>query len=101
MIIIYLTCVNEGEAKRITDSLLDKKLVACAKKIPIESTFWWEGKKDKADEVLVMFETVEEKFEEIEKEVVSLHSYDTPMLFALSVVKTTRSVEKWLGEVLK
>ena len=101
MIIVYLTCANDSEAERISNLLLDKKLIACAKKLSIESAFWWDGKKDKAGEFLVMFETIDEKFEEIEKEEISVHSYETPMLFALPVIKTTQLVEKWLGEVMK
>ena len=101
MIIAYLTCANEVEAEKISNELLDKKLIACAKKVSIESSFWWDGKKDKSEEILVMFETTEDKFENIEKEVEALHSYETPMLFALPVLKTTKSVEKWLDEVLK
>ena len=70
------------------------------KKLPIESAFWWQGKKDRAHEVLVMFETIEEKFEAIEKEAGDIHSYETPMIFTITVAKTTHSVEKWLEEEL-
>lgn len=98
MIIVYLTCTDEKEADMISDTLLSKKLVACAKKLPIESAFWWEGKIDTAEEVLVMLETIEEKFDAIEHEVKELHSYDTPMLFSIQVHKTTDLVNKWLGE---
>lgn len=96
MIVVFLTCVDDEEADRISNVLLDKKLIACAKKMSIESTFWWQGKKDNAKEVLVILETVEDKFEQIEKEVKLLHSYDTPMLFSLVVSQTTKQVNDWL-----
>lgn len=95
-----LTCKDEVEADKISDSLLDKHLIACAKNLPINSKFWWKGEKDNSDEVLVMFETVEEKFEEIEKEVKALHSYETPMLFSIPVGNTTAEVSAWLEENL-
>jgi periplasmic divalent cation tolerance protein len=72
----------------------------CAKRIPIESAFWWEGKKDSVDEILVMFETAEEKFDELEKVVDELHSYEAPMLFSIQVHRTTDKVSKWLKEEL-
>lgn len=100
MIIVFLTCADEKEANLISDTLLNKRLIACAKKLPIESAFWWDGKIDSASEVLVMLETIEEKFEEIEREVNALHSYETPMLFSIQVLKTTPSVENWLKEEL-
>ena len=100
MIIVYLTCANDKEADVICDALLDKRLVACAKRLPIESAFWWEGKKDSANEILTMFETVEEKFEEIERVATEIHSYETPMLFSIKVSQTTDKVTKWLREEL-
>lgn len=98
MIIVYLACKDSAEADRISAALLDKRLIACAKKLPVESAFWWEGKKDSASEILVLFETIDEKFEEIEIIVSKLHSYDTPLLFAIPVIKTTDKVKKWLND---
>jgi periplasmic divalent cation tolerance protein len=89
MIIVYLTCADNTEADKISNVLLDKKLIACAKKFPVNSKFWWKGEKDNANEVLVLLETVEEKFDKIEKEVKELHSYETPMLFSMQVSQTT------------
>ena len=96
MIIVFLTCSKEAEADKISGVLLDKRLVACAKKLSVSSTFWWEGKKDNAQEVLVMFETVSEKFEQIENEVKKLHSYETPMIFSIDVSQTTDKVKSWM-----
>ncbi|KKQ57953.1 MAG: CutA1 divalent ion tolerance protein, periplasmic divalent cation tolerance protein, partial [Microgenomates group bacterium GW2011_GWC1_38_14] len=63
MAIFYLTCPNEEEADKISKVLLDKRLVACAKRFPVKSKSWWKGKMGSADEVLVSYETVEENFE--------------------------------------
>lgn len=64
MIIVFLTCADIKQAEKISDILLTKKLVACAKTFQVNSKFWWEGKKDNADEILVTFETVRDNFEE-------------------------------------
>lgn len=101
MIVVFLTCKDNEEADKISTVLLDKKLVACAKKSPIDSKFWWEGKKDSASEVMVMFETLEDKFTNITKEVKVLHGYKTPMLFSIPVLQTTNDVKKWLKEELE
>lgn len=100
MIVIFLTCSDEVEADKISESLLDKKLIACAKKLPVNSKFWWKGEKDNANEILFLMETVEEKFAEIEQEVKVLHSYETPMLFSIPVDNTTTEVNTWLSENL-
>lgn len=96
MIIIFLTCANQKEAQKIAKALLDKKLVACAKTIPITSAFLWKGRRRKAREVLLLLETLLKWFEEIEEVVRKLHSYETPVIFALPVRKTTKEVLEWL-----
>lgn len=100
MIIFYLTCTDNDEATRIANELLENKLIACARRSSINSTYWWDGKIQSDDEVLLMMESVEEKFDAIEKKVTELHSYDQFVLTAVPVVRTTPGVEKWLGEVL-
>lgn len=88
------------EAGKISEVLLKKKLVACAKTFPVNSKFWWNGKIDNANEVLVSFETIKSRLEDIETEVLRLHSYQTPTIYSLSVQKTTSKVEKWLNDEL-
>ena len=77
MAVYFLTCKDDFEAKKISKVLLEKRLVACAKKFPVNSSFWWKGKIDNAREVVVMFESIEENFEKIEKQVKKLSSYES------------------------
>ena len=101
MAIYYLTCANNREADKISQTLLEKKLVACAKKIPVESSFWWKRKIDNAKEIVLMLESIEENFEKIEAVVKKLSSYETPLLFSIPVLKTTKRVDQWLREEIK
>jgi len=101
MAIYYLTCANNREADRISKVLLEKKLIACVKKLPVSSIFRWKGKIDNAKEIIVMLESIEENFDKINAVVKKLTSYETPMLFSIPVLKTTKGVEKWLKEELR
>ena len=101
MILLFLTCSNDAEADKISQVLLEKHLIVCAKKTPVSSAFWWKGKIDKADEIMLVMESSEEKFDEIEKEVKKLHSYETFVLSAVPVLKTSKGVSEWLKEGLK
>ena len=100
MIILYLTCANDQEAQKISNTLLENKLIACARRSSIGSSYWWDGKIQSDDEVFLMMESIEEKFDAIETKVAELHSYDQFVLTAVPVVRTTAGVEKWLEEVL-
>ncbi|MBI2051591.1 divalent-cation tolerance protein CutA [Candidatus Roizmanbacteria bacterium] len=101
MTLLYLTCANNKEADKIAKALLDKKFVVCAKKLPVSSSFFWKGTIDKADETLLILETEEELFDEIETEVRKLHSYETFVLFSIPINKASKGVKEWMREGLK
>ncbi len=101
MAIYYLTCANNREADKISKALLEKRLVACAKKLPVSSIFRWKGKIDNVKEIVVMLESIEENFEKINAVVKKLSSYKTYILFSIPVTKTTKRVERWLKKELK
>lgn len=100
MVILYLTCADDDEAKRIANTLLEAKLIACARRSPVSSSYWWDGEINHADEVLLVMESVASKFEEIQAVITKLHSYDGFVLTMTPVEKTTPGVEKWLEESL-
>lgn len=101
MAIYFLTCKDNWEADKISKALLEKRLIACAKKFPVESQFLWKKFVNSADEVLLMLESIEQNFEKIEKIVKKLSSYETFILLSIPVGKTTKGVEKWLKEEIK
>ena len=98
---LVLTCANRQEAEAIADSLLGKKLIACAKFVPINSRFIWEGKIAANDEVLVLMESAADKFAEVESIVAGLHSYDTFVLKAVPIDQISEGAAKWLQESLE
>ena len=100
MTILYLVCANEKEADGITEVLLEKELVACAKKLPVKSVFRWKSKLNKADEIVLLLETENKFFDAIESEVRKLHSHKTFILASIPVGKTSKGVTKWLKEEL-
>ena len=100
MIIYYLTCANDAEAKTIGMALLEAKLAVCVRRIPVESSYWWDGKINNDAEILLMIESREDKFEAINHLVRKLHSYNTYVLTAVPVVQTTPDIVRWIDETL-
>lgn len=125
---LWLTCADEKEASEITRSLLVKRLVVCAKQIPVTSDYWWEGealrskssyakatedtlhrpsrryakegKIKHSDEVLLVMESREDLFDKVEKEVAKLHSYDTFVLESIPISKISEKAASWLKKEL-
>jgi periplasmic divalent cation tolerance protein len=100
-ILIQLTCRDEIEANLIIDELLSKKLIACAKTQKVISKFLWKDKIEHSEEVLLVMDSVQEKFVEIDKIVESLHSYGIYNLVATKIDLINSKIENWLGESLK
>lgn len=98
---LWLTCKDKKEADKIANTLLVKHLVACAKQIPVSADYWWEAKIEHAEEVLLVMESREDLFDQVEAEVAKLHSYDTFVLEALPISKISKKAAVWLEYELK
>lgn len=100
LVTLTLSCKDITEANKISQTLLEKHLIACAKTSAIQSTYWWQGKIEQAAEILLTMESTLEKFAEIEAIVKELHSYQLFVLQAQAILKTADGVESWLKEAL-
>jgi periplasmic divalent cation tolerance protein len=98
LITLLLTCADEAEASAISKKLLKEKSAACVRQAAVYSEFLWKGTTEESNEVLLIIESVEEKFEEIERAVKELHSYETFVLTAYSVLRSSHGVEDWIEE---
>jgi len=96
-IIVFLTAANGEEATRLADMLVGAHLAACVQILPeMESVYRWQGKIERSSEVLLLVKTTRGKFDELEREVRALHSYDTPEIIAVPVVTGSAAYLEWL-----
>ena len=101
-IIIFITCANKKEAHRITKALLKEKLAACVNIVDkISSFFWWQGKVDSADELLLIVKSKKTKMPKIIKLVKSLHSYRVPEIIALNIAGGDKDYLRWIDESVR
>jgi periplasmic divalent cation tolerance protein len=96
MIIIYIVCKDKEEAVKISRQLLEARLAACTNMFSIESSYWWEGKIEDAQEVVLLVKTLKRNFEKIKHEVKKLHSYKIPCIFSLKAHRTDKAYFHWL-----
>ncbi len=96
MNILFLTCASSQEAALISRTLLEGKLIACAKSAPVTSRYLWKGNIENSDEVLLIMESEESKFAEIEKVVKSIHSYEQFVLIGFPITQMATGVDDWL-----
>jgi periplasmic divalent cation tolerance protein len=100
-IVIFITCANKNEAKKMAAGLISSKLAACVNIVGgVESLFWWENKVDRAREVLLIVKSKKTKLARIIKKVRFLHSYSTPEIIVLPIIGGDRHYLKWIDESL-
>ena len=96
-IVVFMTAANGEEAARLADMLVGAHLAACVQILPeIESVYRWQGKIERQAEVLLLAKTTRGKFEELEREVRALHSYETPEIIAVPVTAGSTPYLEWL-----
>jgi periplasmic divalent cation tolerance protein len=95
-----VTCATLEEARKIARTVVEKRLAACVSIVThaIESFYTWEGKLENSSEYLLMIKTIDGRLEELQKEVLALHSYDTPEFIVLPIATGSEAYLKWLGE---
>jgi periplasmic divalent cation tolerance protein len=98
-IIVFVTAGSKEEAEKIAGGLLKAKLAACVNIIDnVDSHFWWQGKIDKAKEVLLVLKTRKALFSKVVKKVKSLHSYSVPEIIALPVIAGNKQYLDWIDD---
>lgn len=101
-VMVFITASNIEEGRHIADSLVERRLAACANIIEgIHSTYWWKGKKESSEEALVILKSREDRLKELIKVAKELHSYENPEVIAVPVVGGSEAYLKWIGDEVK
>jgi periplasmic divalent cation tolerance protein len=96
-IVALMTAANEAEAERIAEMLVARRLAACVQILPeMQSIYVWQGHVQRDRELLLLAKTTRANFDELEREVRAIHSYETPEIIALPVVAGSDAYLKWL-----
>jgi periplasmic divalent cation tolerance protein len=98
-----ITAIGKREdAEEIANAMVEKRLAACVQIVgPIVSTYWWKGTIERAEEWLCIIKSKKELYDVLEKSIKEIHSYETPEIFALSIVAGSGDYLKWLSREVK
>lgn len=95
--LIYITVGTLEEAQKIGRSLVEERLVACVNIInAVTSMYWWEGKIQTDQEVILIAKTTRGLVPEVIESVKSLHSYVCPCIVALTVESGNPAFLDWV-----
>ncbi len=96
-IVVLMTAGSSEEASRLAEMLVGAHLAACVQIMPqMESVYRWKGAVHREPEFLLLAKTTSACFDELEREVRSLHTYDNPEIVALPVSHVSASYLDWI-----
>jgi periplasmic divalent cation tolerance protein len=98
-LIVFVTAPNKDEAARIATSLVSESVAACVNVVGgVESIYRWEGKVTRDSEALLIIKTTDERYAELERRVIELHTYTTPEIIAYRIERGSEAYLKWLRD---
>ena len=98
-IVVFMTSPNADEARRIANELVERQLAACVQILPeIESVYRWNGEVQRDTELLLLAKTTAAQFDDLERAVREIHSYDTPEIVAVPMAHVSEPYRAWLAD---
>lgn len=77
--VLFVTAPSLEEARTLARSLLEDRLVACVNLVPgVESMYWWEGRLEESQEVLLVLKTRTDRVPDLIDRVRERHPYSVP-----------------------
>ncbi len=95
--VILVTASSLEEAQKIAAVLLNKRKAACINIMPqVQSSYWWQGKIDKAEESLLIIKTMASAIQDVIELVKANHSYTVPEIIALPIMAGNPDYLEWI-----
>ena len=100
--IVLVTCGSIAEARKIAKSVVGKQLAACVNILggTVESIYQWKGKVEKTRERMLIIKTSARLRKRLEKEVLRMHSYETPEFLVIQIAGGSKEYLRWLATSL-
>ena len=98
--IVFCTVPDTDSGHRIAAQLVEYGHAACVNLIPgIESVYRWQGRLEKASEVLLMIKARAADYTDVEATISALHPYELPEIIAVPVSNGLPGYLDWVRTV--
>jgi periplasmic divalent cation tolerance protein len=96
-VFVYTTYPSIVEAEAAGRTLVERRLCACVNILPgMVSLYWWQGKIDRGDEVVMIIKTRASLAEAVRAAVRQMHSYTTPAILVLPIESVDPDYHAWI-----
>lgn len=95
-IMVITTAGSEEEAKTITDALLNERLAACVQRIPLSSSYHWQGERHDETELMLLIKTRATLYQRVEAAIRANHSYEVPEIIQVPITGGLPEYLNWI-----
>ncbi|MBS0194058.1 MAG: divalent-cation tolerance protein CutA [Proteobacteria bacterium] len=96
-LLVLCTCPDEASALSLAEALVGERLAACVNVLPrSRSVYRWEGRIERAEEVLMLIKTTATRFPALRARIVALHPYTLPEVLALEAMDGLAAYLGWI-----
>jgi periplasmic divalent cation tolerance protein len=96
-VFVYTTYPSLVEAEQAGRTIVERRLAACVNILPgMVSHYWWEGKLERGEEVVMILKTRASLAEQVSAAVKALHSYATPAISVIPVESVDKPYLDWI-----
>ena len=100
MVLVYSTCRDEEEARKLSRLIISRKLASCVNIWRIGSIYEWDGDLREEKEVALLIKTLETKVQDLEDLIAKNHTYSTPFVGVVDVRRINRAYKEWMTQVV-
>lgn len=99
---VLVTAPDLKVARKLAKACLESRAAACVNIIPrLESHYWWQGKVERGNELLLLIKTTSARLAALDKCVLANHPYDTPEFVVLPISSGNRRYFDWISASVK
>lgn len=96
---LQTTVDDRARADEIVNRALNERLAACGQILgPVDSTYWWNGKRECQSEWLCVFKTTESLLGRLRDLVEDIHPYQTPEIVAFEMDVVANGFSDWIDD---
>jgi periplasmic divalent cation tolerance protein len=97
LVVVQITVGDQAEAERVARALLEARLAACVNMLPgVASLYWWEGKIERSEELLLLVKTRHELVGRLVEAVRAVHSYQVFDTVAMPIIDGSKDYLEWV-----
>ena len=101
-VVALVTAPDLKVARKLAKACLEARAAACVNIIRgVESHYWWQGKVERGNELLLLIKTTAARLNALEKCVLANHPYDTPEFVVLPISSGNRRYLEWISGSVK